>query len=185
LQASLDWTRGLLEGEYRSFAHEKRYVRRDGTIVWAKLSVSLVRDAGNEPLYFVGQIEDVHDRKLAEAESVRLLEREREHVERLRSLDAMRDEFVASVSHELRTPLTSIKGYLELVLDGEAGELNEEQRGYLDTVNRNSERLLGLVGDLLFVAQADAGRLDLNLDDVDLGTLAHESVESARPAAAA
>jgi two-component system sensor histidine kinase/response regulator len=185
LQASLDWTRGLLEGEYRSFAHEKRYVRRDGTIVWAKLSVSLVRDAGDDPLYFVGQIEDVHDRKLAEAETVRLLEREREHVERLRALDAMRDEFVASVSHELRTPLTSIKGYLELVLDGEAGDLNEEQRGYLDTVNRNSERLLGLVGDLLFVAQADAGRLELNLDDVDLGTLAHESVESARPAAAA
>jgi PAS domain S-box-containing protein len=185
LQASLDWTRGLLEGEYRSFAHEKRYVRRDGTIVWAKLSVSLVRDAGDDPLYFVGQIEDVHDRKLAEAETVRLLEREREHVERLRALDVMRDEFVASVSHELRTPLTSIKGYLELVLDGEAGDLNEEQRGYLDTVNRNSERLLGLVGDLLFVAQADAGRLELNLDDVDLGTLAHESVESARPAAAA
>jgi PAS domain S-box-containing protein len=185
LQASLDWTRGLLEGEYRSFAHEKRYVRRDGTIVWAKLSVSLVRDAGDDPLYFVAQIEDVHDRKLAEAETVRLLEREREHVERLRALDAMRDEFVASVSHELRTPLTSIKGYLELVLDGEAGDLNEEQRVYLDTVNRNSERLLGLVGDLLFVAQADAGRLDLILGDVDLGTLAHESVESARPAAAA
>jgi two-component system, sensor histidine kinase and response regulator len=183
LKASLEWTSGLLEGHYRSFAHEKRYVRRDGTTVWAMLSVSLVRDAGDVPLYFVAQIENVHDRKLAEAETARLLEREREHVERLRTLDALKDEFVASVSHELRTPLTSIKGYLELVLDGEAGDLNDEQRAYLDTVNRNSERLLGLVGDLLFVAQADAGRLDLILDDVDLGTLAHESVESARPAA--
>ena len=116
---------------------------------------------------------------------MRLLEREREHVERLQAVDALKDEFVASVSHELRTPLTSIKGYLELVLDGDAGELNEELRGYLTTVDRNSERLLGLIGDLLFVAQTDAGRFELILGDVDLGTLVHDSVESARPAAAA
>ena len=185
LEASNEWVRGLLDGEYRSFTHEKRYLRRDSTIIWAKLSVSLVRDAAGVPLYFIGQIEDIHDRKLADAETVRLLEREREHVERLRALDALKDEFVASVSHELRTPLTSIKGYLELVLDGEAGDLNEEQREYLGTVNRNSERLLRLVGDLLLVAQADAGRLELILGDIDLGTVAQESVESARPSAAA
>jgi signal transduction histidine kinase len=89
------------------------------------------------------------------------------------------------VSHELRTPLTSIQGYLELVLDGEAGELNDEQRQYLATVSRNSERLLRLVGDLLLVAQTDAGKLDLILGDVDLATLVRESVESARPPAAA
>ena len=175
----------LLDGQASSFANEKRYLRADGTIVWVMLSVSIVRDKSDVPLYFIGQVEDIDDRKHAEAEAVHLLEREREHVEQLRALDAMKDEFVASVSHELRTPLTSIKGYLELVLDGEAGDLNEEQRGYLATVDRNSERLLRLVGDLLFVAQADAGRLELVLDDVDLGSLARESVESARPAAAA
>ena len=185
LKASNDRASDLLAGEFRSYALEKRYVRRDGTIVWTMLSVSLVRDAGDVPLYFVAQIEDVDDRKLAEAETVRLLELEREHVEQLQALDVLKDEFVASVSHELRTPLTSIKGYLELVLDGEAGELNEEQRGHLLTINRNSERLLRLVGDLLFVGQADAGRLELDLGDVDLGTLARESVESARPSAAA
>ncbi len=185
LEASIDRARDLLEGKCRSYKHEKRYLRGDGTYLWAMLSISLVRDAGDVPLYFVAQIEDVNDRKLAEAETARLLEREREHVERLRAVDAMKDEFVASVSHELRTPLTSIKGYLELVLDGDAGELNEEQRGYLATVDRNSERLLGLVGDLLFVAQSDAGRLELIFDDVDLATVVHESVESARPSAAA
>ena len=185
LEASNERVRSIVAGECRSYTHEKRYLRPDGTTVWGMLSVSLVRDAGDAPLYFVAQVENIDDRKRAEAEAGRLLEREREHVEQLRALDAMKDEFVASVSHELRTPLTSIKGYLELVLDGESGTLNEEQRGYLATVDRNSERLLRLVGDLLFVAQADAGRLELVLDDVDLGTLAHESVESARPSAAA
>jgi signal transduction histidine kinase len=177
--------RSLLAGDYRSFSYEKRYVRKNGTNVWAKLAVSLVRDAHDLPLYFIAQIEDIDDRKLVEAETARQLEFEREHVERLRALDLLKDEFVASVSHELRTPMTSIKGYLELLLDGDAGELNEEQRGHLATINRNSERLHRLVGDLLFVAQADAGGLELILGDVDLGTVAHESVESARPAAVA
>jgi PAS domain S-box-containing protein len=184
-ESSSYWVRGLLEGRYRTFTHEKRYIRRDGSCVWAKLSVSLARDASGVPLYMVSQIEDVDDRKLAEAKMAGLLELEREHVERLQGLDRLKDEFVASVSHELRTPLTSIQGYLELVLDGEAGELNAEQRQYLATVSRNSERLLRLVGDLLLVAQTDAGRLDLLLGDVDLGSLVRESVESARPPATA
>jgi signal transduction histidine kinase len=151
----------------------------------ASLSVSLVHDAAGEPLYFVAQIQDVEERKLAEAEAARLLELERDQVERLEELDALKDEFVASVSHELRTPLTSIQGYLELVLDGDPGELSDEQRQHLTTVSRNSERLLRLVSDLLFVAQTDAGKLELIVEDVDLARLARESVESARPPAAA
>lgn len=59
---------------------------------------------------------------------------------------------MASVSHELRTPLTSIRGYLELVLDGGAAELTEEQLRYLSVVDRNADRLLRVVDDLLFAA---------------------------------
>jgi signal transduction histidine kinase len=104
--------------------------------------------------------------------------------ERLRELDALKDEFIASVSHELRTPLTSIQGYLELVQTEESENLRPEQREFLAIVDRNSERLLGLVSDLLFVAQVDAGRLELTLAETDLGLLVEQTVESARPAAA-
>jgi len=73
---------------------------------------------------------DVTERKATEAsldaEHARVLELEREQNERLRDLDVMKDEFVALVSHELRTPLTAIQGYTELVLDGTAGEVNDE-----------------------------------------------------------
>jgi signal transduction histidine kinase len=102
---------------------------------------------------------------------------------RLRELDRLKDEFLSLVSHELRTPLTSIRGYLELVLDGEAGEVNNEQRRFLLAVERNSRRLLRLVGDLLFVAQADAGRLTLERAKVDVAALAADCVEAARPVA--
>jgi signal transduction histidine kinase len=107
-----------------------------------------------------------------------------EQNKRLRELDRLKDEFLSLVSHELRTPLTSIRGYLDLVLDEEAGELNPEQRRFLEAVERNSGRLLRLVGDLLFVAQADAGRLSLEQTKVDLAALAADCVEAAAPAAA-
>jgi signal transduction histidine kinase len=106
-----------------------------------------------------------------------------EQNKRLRELDRLKDEFLSLVSHELRTPLTSIRGYLDLVLDEEAGELSAEQRRFLEAVERNSGRLLRLVGDLLFVAQADAGRLSLEQAHVDVARLAAECVEGAQPAA--
>jgi len=104
-----------------------------------------------------------------------------EQNKRLVELDRLKDEFLSLVSHELRTPLTSIRGYLDLVLDEEAGTLNPEQRRFLNAVERNSGRLLRLVGDLLFVAQADAGRLTLERAKVDVAALAADCVEAARP----
>ncbi len=90
---------------------------------------------------------------------------------------------MALVSHELRTPLTSILGYLELVLEGDAGEVTEEQRQFLSVVERNSQRLLRLVGDLLLIAQIEAGKLTLERGLVDLAVLAADCVEAARPRA--
>ncbi|MCW2989730.1 MAG: hypothetical protein JWM73_324 [Solirubrobacterales bacterium] len=96
--------------------------------------------------------------------------------------ERLKDEFFALVSHELRTPLTSIIGYLELVLDDE-DDLSDDSRKFLEVVERNAKRLLRLVGDMLFIAQVEAGRLSLESTSVDLGQAAAESVEAARPAA--
>jgi signal transduction histidine kinase len=97
-----------------------------------------------------------------------------------RELDRLKDEFVATVSHELRTPLTSLMGFLEMLREGEAGELTAEQDRFLGIVHRNSERLQRLVGDLLFVARLDASGLQLQLEDgVSLDTVVAEAVEAA------
>lgn len=95
-------------------------------------------------------------------------------------IDTLKDEFVSSVSHELRTPLTSITGYVELLLEDEA---SEEKRGYLTIVDRNAQRLLGLVSDLLFTASIQDGRLELERAEVDLTELVRHAVDSARPRA--
>jgi two-component system, OmpR family, phosphate regulon sensor histidine kinase PhoR len=104
----------------------------------------------------------------------------------LRDADELKDEFINTVSHELRTPITSIQGYLELLLDTEsdgADPLSDEQRRFLVTVTRSSERLLHLVNDLLLVAQARAGRLEMNKAPCDLVEVARHAVESASAAA--
>src|SRR3954465_4047578 len=96
-----------------------------------------------------------------------------------RELDRLKDEFVATVSHELRTPLTSMMGFLEMIREGEAGELTDEQKRFLAIVYRSSERLQRLVGDLLFVARLDANGLQLQFAPVDVEELVHDAAESA------
>jgi signal transduction histidine kinase len=138
-------------------------------------------------LALVGVFWGVQRTSARRVEAVRRADLERVEVQnqRLRELDRLKDEFVASVSHELRTPLTSIRGYLELVRDGEAGPLTDEQQEFLGVVDRNADRLLRVVSDLLFVAQVDAGKLAVELEPLDLAELARETADVARPAAEA
>jgi PAS domain S-box-containing protein len=103
----------------------------------------------------------------------------------IRATERLKDQFVSLISHELRTPLSSILGYLELVMDDEDQPLTGEQRQYLTTVERNAQRLLRLVGDLLFTAQVDAGRFTLQPEDVDLTAIVRAAEETARVTAAA
>jgi DNA-binding response OmpR family regulator/two-component sensor histidine kinase len=93
----------------------------------------------------------------------------------------MKDEFVSLVSHELRTPLTSIKGYVDLLIDGDAGEVTEEQKEFLDIVKSNSDRLVMLVNDLLDVSRIEAGRINLRLQPVDLAGSIDEVAASLQP----
>jgi PAS domain S-box-containing protein len=99
-----------------------------------------------------------------------------------RATERLKEQFLSLVSHELRTPLTSILGYLELVLDDPS--LGEESRRHLGTVERNAQRLLRLVGDLLFTAQVDAGRFSLQPDSVDLAAVVRAAEETVRVTAA-
>jgi PAS domain S-box-containing protein len=91
-------------------------------------------------------------------------------------VDRLKSEFVANVSHELRTPMTSIKGYVEIMLMGAAGELNPQQKQFLTTVKANTERLNVLVNDLLDVSKIEAGRVTISLQPLDLAQIAAEVV---------
>lgn len=104
-------------------------------------------------------------------------------------VDRLKSEFVATVSHELRTPMTSIKGYVEILLMGAAGQLSEQQAYFLQVVKTNTERLAVLVNDLLDVSQIEAGRVALSFQPVNIEEIAdsviaelqHRSEEESKP----
>jgi PAS domain S-box-containing protein len=85
-----------------------------------------------------------------------------------REATQMKNEFVSTVSHELRTPLTSIKGYIDLILDDEAGEINEIQREFLSIVKENSDRLVELINDMLDISRIESGRIVLKVQPLDI-----------------
>jgi signal transduction histidine kinase len=100
--------------------------------------------------------------------NARLFERERETVARLEELDRLKSDFVATVSHELKTPLTAIIGSAT-TLSRRGGRMNEEQRGsFIEMIERQGQRLLRLVEDILTSAQIESGMPRLRRELVDL-----------------
>lgn len=97
---------------------------------------------------------------------------------RLLLLDATKDEFVSMASHQLRTPLTSVKGYISMVLEGDAGDISESQRQLLNEAFTSSERMVHLIGDFLNVSRLQTGKFMLDTHPIDLTQIVAEEVES-------
>lgn len=106
-----------------------------------------------------------------------------EAYERLKELDRLKSNFLATVSHELRTPLTSIIGYSEMILEGIAGDINEEQRDFLGTIHEKGEQLLELIKSLLDLSKLESGTMSLRRKETDCGLLAEQVVSTLTPAA--
>ena len=93
----------------------------------------------------------------------------------------MKDEFVGMISHELRTPLSAIIGFLDLLQNDPAQPLTDDQQEFVGIIERNAQRLLNLVGDLLFTAQVESGRFPLEREEADVAALVRSAVASAGP----
>ena len=168
LPARVELPEAVLRGESPGFTLEKRYVRRDGSVVWVELSVSLQRDAAGNPDYIIGIVQDISERKRLDAEL-------RQAKEAAEAANRAKDEFLANVSHEIRTPMNAILGMTELALDS---ELTEYQQQCLTTVKAAAENLLTIINDLLDFAKIEAGKLELDLADFSLRSAVGETLRS-------
>lgn len=101
---------------------------------------------------------------------------------RLQEMDRLKSVFLASMSHELRTPLNSIIGFTGIILQGMAGEVNEEQRKQLTMVKNSANHLLSLINDLLDISKIEAGKVELSLEEFRLDDVVREVVEAFSPA---
>jgi signal transduction histidine kinase len=97
--------------------------------------------------------------------------------EKLRLLDQTKDDFIGMASHQLRTPLTSVKGYLSLVLDGDAGPIKESQRKLLNQSFVSAQRMVYLIADLLNVSRLRTGKFVIEPSPINLADLVQGEVE--------
>lgn len=102
-------------------------------------------------------------------------------VVQLDELDRDKTDFLSSVSHELRTPLTSIVGYIEMLADGDAGDLTRDQSAMLGIIDRNSRRLLMLIEDLLTVSRIEADTFELMVTPVDMAAIVDHVCDAIAP----
>ncbi|WP_244931981.1 ATP-binding protein [Nocardioides sp. W7] len=145
-----------VDAEFKKVAHaimdrdlvatEMGFLRKDGEERSHAMTLSRIADERGHVVGYVSTSEDVTER-------LRTQNALEQAVERLREVDAVKDAFVSSVSHELRTPITSILGYLEMLEDGSYGDLSQSQRDAVRRVSSNSDRLLGLIDDLLTLSR--------------------------------
>ncbi|MGI8460457.1 MAG: PAS domain-containing sensor histidine kinase [Solirubrobacterales bacterium] len=105
----------------------------------------------------------------------------RQHAEA--EAERLKDEFFGMVSHEMRTPLTSIIGYTELLIEFEAERLSEQGRGFLDVIERNAQREMLLVGDLLALVRIESGTFTVEPEEIELTTVARDAAVAAIPRA--
>ncbi|HEY8825870.1 MAG TPA: ATP-binding protein [Candidatus Limnocylindria bacterium] len=99
----------------------------------------------------------------------------------LERANRLKSEFLASVSHELRTPMNAIIGYTKLMLDGLDGEMTAQQQTDLFRVAQAADNLLGLINGLLDLAKIEAGKMELNIEEVNISEVTDEALELVRP----
>ncbi|CAN5613105.1 hypothetical protein BH24ACT22_BH24ACT22_20730 [soil metagenome] len=150
----------LVDGGYDSYKREKRYIRKNGEIVWANAASSIVRDDQGEPRFIMGVVENITERKRNEAE----VEKAREAAE---SANRAKSEFLANMSHEIRTPMNGVIGMSDLLMDT---QLDNEQREYVETVRNSGETLLTLINDVLDFSKIEAEKVELENIVFDLRT---------------
>ncbi len=133
--------------------------RKDGSTFDVQLLASTVKDEVGEAICFMASLVDITERK---------------------KIEQMKDDFISLASHELRTPLTSIVGYVDLILDGDTGKINKEQREFLEIISQNTRRLEALINDVLDIEKIESVRIKMKRERVNLNEIVEACIDTFR-----
>ena len=165
--------RSLLDGMTRSTG-DKRYVHKNGEVLWVSRTASIIRNEKGEPEHFLLMVEDISERKATEA-ALRDAKEEADRANHAKS------DFLSRMSHELRTPLNSILGFGQL-LDRQSP--TETQRPRIRYILSAGRHLLNLINEVLDISRIEAGTLQLSVEPVCIGEAVREALDLMRPLAA-
>jgi len=152
---------------------EYQIKHKNGSWKWHTSNVSVLKDSSDKVLYFIGICRDITERKQAEEEIAKALEKERE-------LSELKSHFIAMTSHEFRTPLTTILSSAELLEDYSQNWSEEKKVEHLQRIQASGERMTHLLNDVLLLGKAEAGKLECRPDPLNLNKFCNNLVEELR-----
>ena len=155
--------------------------RKDGAELFVSLTISPIRSSSGIVIGASKIARDITAMKRAEDEQARLFAREQDARAEVERASRLKDDFLAVLSHELRTPLNAVMGYSQLL---SAGILPPARTAHaIQAIQRNAQAQARLVESLLDLSRVMAGKLTLNLEEIDLGSVIESAVDALRPEA--
>jgi len=170
LQADLINMDKLNKGEIVNFSREKRYIRKDGSIVWVNLTVSPMLASGEEQKYHITVAEDITDRKkfkdiLIKSEN------------QLKEANATKDKFFSIISHDLRNPFNTILGFSDLLSSKYDEYADDERKKIAEELNNSAKHTYSLLQNLLNWANTQLGRIEINKEVHKVKDLVADSID--------
>ncbi|MED5619466.1 CHASE domain-containing protein [Ideonella sp. BN130291] len=156
--ADIELGRRVIQGVVPVYRRQKRYIARDGSVLWVQATVSALRDPEGRPLRMVGVVEDITEHlKLEEAERAR---------ETAEAANRAKSDFVSRMSHELRTPLNAMLGFAQLLELDRQAPLRPHQIEWTAQIQQAGWHLLHMINDTLDLSRIESGTLRLQTQAV-------------------
>ena len=149
----------LIAGDIPVYHSEKRYLRKDGSVIIGSSTISIIRNNRDEAQLFIGMIEDITLRKKVEQELVAAKIKAEES-------DRLKTAFLHNVSHEIRTPMNAIIGFSSLLNEPDLSEQDRQQ--FTEIIFQSSNQLLSIINDIVDVANIESGQVKVNMTKTDL-----------------
>lgn len=149
----------LISGESNRAIFEKRYIHKQGHVVWLNISTGIVRKQHDNLKYFVSYIQDITERKKSEEELIIAKEKAEES-------DRLKTAFLHNISHEIRTPMNSIVGFSGFL--NEPGLMPEKRSEFAEIIIQSSNQLLSIITDIINIATIEAGQVKIKESELNL-----------------
>jgi PAS domain S-box-containing protein len=162
----------LLRDEIEGYTMEKRFIRKDGSLIFTNLAVGCVRRPDRTVNYVLAILEDITGRKQADNQIRRLNEQLATHAQSLEQANKELEAFSYSVSHDLRAPLRSIDGFSQILLDEYQEKIDEQGKDYLRRVRFATQRMAQLIDDMLNLSRVSRG--EMNIQEVNISRMVQE-----------
>lgn len=168
IEKSIEITKELLKNELiEGKSIEKRYLHKNGDIVWALTTISLIRDIDNKPQFFIAQVQNITKRKKSEEQLIK-------YTEELKLLNASKDKFFSIISHDLRSPFNSLLGLTEYISHSYDEMTPQDIRGSISSIYNSSKQVYGLILNLLEWSMIQSGRITVDRSLINLKELGNE-----------